>query len=343
MTSIVMRVAVATSNLLQSKGVTMQPEVAAQLLASGVVGPGVSRLEEAIRLKLPFVLDPASYERRHQLGRWDHQFHRGLMIERAKKAMRRAHERAQPQETLDDITLDFKAQQIVTYVMEQAVQHGLTVYTQKLAFDPIYPREVKQQVLAGMAQADFGPVTATAAAAVGILPRPPMATVTDAIRHLASMDRIVGLGGTLAKWVVERSPYLVEFPAPDLEAGRMARQDYFTPHQHYSELGLGFILVGQEEFRSQYHVITPMLFTRRHTNRPTAPITYNTECQRQLYPLSKVPFIDLNRPHEQLTRVLRDPNRNRVFRMDVCKHCGTVFAHGHADLAHTRCTIMERT
>jgi hypothetical protein len=345
MTSNIMRVAMATANALRVDGFDIPTEVTAQLTASGVTGPGISRLEEAIRFKIPYVLDLAGFERDRQLGRWDHQLHRGLMIERAKKALCRAKERGRTSEQLDDLALDFKAQKIVTYVRDQIVHHGLTVYTQKLAFDPAYPREVKQRVLRGMAQADFGPVTATAAAAAGVLPPLPMETIADAVRRLAEIERIpgmwrmVGTTGSFRNWIEQHRPFLVEFPAPNLEAGRTAREDYFTNHQFVSELGLGFILVAHvDEFRRQYEVATPMLFTRRFADRPEQPIEYRMEVLTKVYPWHDKPYHDLNRPYEELARVLRDPKRNRVFRLNTCKQCGAVVASGHPELEHSHCT-----
>jgi hypothetical protein len=345
MTSNVMRVAIASANALRADGFDIPPEVTAQLIASGVTGPGISRLEEAVRFKIPYVLDAAGPERDRQLARWDNQLHRGLMIERAKKALRRAEERGKTADPLDDLALDFKAQKIVTYVRDQIVQHGLTVYTQKLAFDPAYPRELGQRVLRGMAQADFGPATATAAAAAGVLPPLPVETIAAAVRRLARMERIPGMwraGGatlSLGDWIERDRPFLVEFPSPGLEAGRAAREDYFTNHQLVSELGLGFILVAHvDAFRRQYEVVTPMMFTRRFADRPDQAVEYRMEVLTKVYPWHDQPYGDLNRPYEELAGILRDPRRNRVFRLETCQQCGAVAASGHPELEHRHCT-----
>lgn len=208
MTTIVMRAAVSAAYHLHTDGFDIEPEVIGQLIASGLLGPGVTGLEEAIRLKVPFVLDAADHRLKY-FYRHKRPLHRGLMVERAKKSLRRARERRGQVESPDEVSLEIDAVRIVEYVKEHIAQHGLTVYTQKLAFDPAYPASTSQAVLKGMAQGEFGALTATAAAAGGEIPPLPMTSVASAIAAIAQMPRVIGLGASsLRAWIRDRRPYL---------------------------------------------------------------------------------------------------------------------------------------
>lgn len=71
-----------------------------------------------------------------------------------------------------------------------------------------------------------------------------------------------GPRGSFADWVAKAAPMAVEFPAPNVTAGRKCRSDRFSiGYWRSAELGMGFFLATDfNEIDDRLNVVTPMLF-----------------------------------------------------------------------------------
>jgi hypothetical protein len=211
--------------------------------------------------------------------------------------------------------------------------HGLHVYSQKWFFDSSRTVSDRLGLLQAMANPYLGPQSASTAIASGLMPSLPAYTVPGFVRMLDASWKGVSFQVTnrnLRDWIALRRPYLVEFPLPNVAAGKTSRTDRInkTGAGESIELGLGFMLVEVDEQFDQFRVVTPMLSARR-TKQQQEP--YSKLYILKSYSRSYV------KEHKQLADLLRNPGRTRVARLQVCSNCGTVFSKDYQDLAHPSC------
>jgi hypothetical protein len=323
-----MRPATAGAQAAQSENIPLQPQSAGQIVCAALMGNGVERLEEAVRLNIPFVLQPPEQGRPADLMPQPHQVNEKLMAEMTEKILSRAYERGG--QSLDKITVQFKALAVVAHLEEQIRQHGLHVYTQKLLFDPSRPLEQRLALLKAMKVEDFETRRASVAIATGRLPELPAYTVADLVRSLDSTWRpvSVGLGQSISAWIEDAKPWLVEFPMPNLEAGAGARTDHFTSTDHVesAHFGLGFFLLSHDEKRDRFYIVTPALTAGRMKERDDS-MRYSKQYQLE----SRSSFMT---GHRELADLVRCHGGKQLARLEVCAKCGTIFSVDRADLNH---------
>jgi hypothetical protein len=340
MAIIAMRAATSATDAIKAEDIHIEVQQTGHLVALALLGNGVTRMEDAVRRKVPFVIDATNTDDGTALMPWTHQLHDEPMVKEAKEILRRAHEGSGATETLSEseseIELDFKAQRVVSHVKEHIVHHGLHVYTQKWLFDSGRTLDERFELLRAMTHPTFGPHSASAAIANGHMPPLPAYSVPEFVRMLDTSWTGVTFQVTnrnIRDWIALSRPHLVEFPAPNIEAGKTSRTDRIskTTARESIELGLGFFLVELDKSFDQFRVVTPMLFNGRTKLEPeAAPYTKN-------YILKSYSRHHV-KAYKQLTDLLRSPGRTKVARLQVCTKCGAIFSEDRSDLAHTTCT-----
>lgn len=333
MASILMRAATAGAQAAQLDGLPLTPETSAQIASAGMLGTGVARFEEALRLNVPFVLDPHK-DSSTDIRPWRLRLNEAVMAEKAEDVLRRAYERSGAP-TLDQTSLRFKALAAVHHIKQAILDHGLHIYSQKWLFDDSQPLERRLSLFQAMEVQPFGPHSASVAIAAGQMPPLPSYTIADYVRSLESWHQVTFSVPTdnLKTWIGAKKPYLVEFPAPKIEAGHMSRIDRYSKSAvaESIELGLGFFLLTLDEETDQSIVITPMLFGLRPKDKPSSSVVYRKNYQYQSY---RGPS---DSRHRQLVDLVRAAQHNKLARLDVCAKCGTVFSDNHPGLAHKSC------
>jgi hypothetical protein len=325
-----MRSATAAAFAIQSDGIPFEPLLAAQLVKTALLDQAIPKYQEAFRI-IPFVHDtPAGPG---QWTAWDHKLHERSVIDEAKEMLRRRQHNGK---VLDDISLEAMAVRVAAHIKEQVLHHGLHVYFQKWLFDPSQSLERRLAVLQQMAHPVFGPQSASVAIASGRMPALPAYTVADFVRMLDSSWKRVSFAvpnDDIKGWVAATKPSLVEFPAPNIEAGKAARTDRIsvTSDSERIELGLGFFLVEEDAQLDLYRVVTPMLFAGRKTGLIPTGAKYSKNYQYESFSRHHV------NAHKQLAMLLRAPERNKIARLEVCANCGTIFSKDRTDLAHAGC------
>lgn len=298
-----------------------------------MLGTGVARFEEARRLNVPFVLDPHK-DSSTDIRPWRHRLNEAVMAEKAEEVLRRAYERSGTP-ALDQMSLRFKALAAVHHIKQAILDHGLHVYSQKWLFDDSQPLECRLSVLQAMEVQPFGPHSASVAIAAGRMPALPAYAIADYVRSLESWRQVTFSVPTdnLKTWIGVKKPYLVEFPAPKVEAAHMARVDRYSKSAMAEsiELGLGFFLLTVDEETDQSLVITPMLFGVRPKDKASSSVVYSKNYQYQAF---RGPS---DSRHLQLVELVRAAQHNKLARLDVCDKCGTVFSDDHPGLAHKSC------
>lgn len=331
MTIILMRAATSATQAIRSDGIKIEPEVVGRLIAVGLLGPAVRRLEDAVRLKVPFAHDPANFDDGTTIMPWTNRPHEDAMIDMAKKYLRRS---VKLDESPDEISLEFKAQRVVMHVKEHLISHGVNVYTQMWLFNPGIALNARLDLLRSMAHPNFGPSSATTAIAVGRMPALPAYSVTEWVRLLDSSWRNVGFAvpdRDLKVWIEKCEPDIVEFPAPNIVAGKFCRSDRFYENNAGQgiELGLGFFMVKKDEIYDQYHVVTPYIYNRRNTGQ-TEVSSYTKS-----YMFSS--YRNNSKAYKQLDDLLSVPKRKNIVRLQTCSKCGAIFSSERLDLSHATC------
>ncbi|CAN7644924.1 hypothetical protein [Massilia sp. LjRoot122] len=333
MTIILMRTATAGALAAQADNLPLQPQSAGQILCAGILGNGVARLEEAVRLKIPFVLDNPAQRRNRDMMAQRQQLNERLMAEKAERILLRAYEKAGGS-VPDKITLQFRALSAVEHLKQQTLQQGLLVYSQKLLFDASLPLEARLGLFKSMKVDEFEPHSASVALAVGRLPSLPAYTVADLIRSFDHTWRPLSfrLDGGLTSWIETAKPWLVEFPLPSLLASEMARADQFdaTGYSENATLGLGFFLLSFDEKRNYFDIVTPYLFATRLRRDQEVPMRYS-----KYYKLEQQHSVTTS--YRQLAELTHGAGRKKLARLEVCSKCGTIFSKDRADLAHPSC------
>jgi hypothetical protein len=305
-----------------------------QVIAAGILGNRDIKLEEAIRSNVPFVLDPKNGDNGTELMPWSHQLHDVQMIERTNDIVRRITARHEGLNPMSEIEMDFKAQRIVSHVKEHIVKHGLHIYSQKWLFDSARQLSDRLSLLKTMANLHYGPQSATTAIASGLMPPLPAYSVPDFVRMLDSSWKGVGFqveNRDPRGWIASRQPYLVEFPLPNVAAGKTSRTDRIDRWGQGESifLGLGFMLVDLDEQFDQFRVVTPMLTaTRTKLESPRYTKQYILKSYSRVY----------RKEYKQLADLLHHSGRTKVARLEVCPKCNAIFSKHHQGLAHANCT-----
>jgi len=336
MAIIAMRAATSATEAIKADGINIEVQQTGHLVAIALLGNAVTRVEDAVRRRVPFVIDATNTDDGTALMPWTHQLHEEPVVKKAKEILRRAHEGSGSTEALDEIELDFKAQRVVSQVQEHIVRHGLHVYTQKWLFDSGRTLDERFELLRAMTHPTVGPHSASTAIASGQMPPLPAHSVPEFVRMLDTSWTGVTFQVTnrnLRDWITLGKPYLIEFPAPNIEAGKASRTDRIskTAASERIELGLGFFLVEVDKTFDQFRVVTPMLFNGRTEQEPEgAPYAKN-------YILKSYSRHHV-KAYKQLTDLLRSPGRTKVSRLQICTKCGAIFSDDRSDLAHATCT-----
>jgi len=305
-----------------------------QVVIAGILGTSVSRLEEAVRYNIPFVLDKANRDDGTELMPWQHQLNDAAMVQRASEIVRAAAAKKSNLGHMSSVELDFTAQRVVSHVKDRIIEQGLHIYPQKWLFDTSRPLNDRLSLLKAMTNPHFGPQSASTAIASGLMPRLPAYSVPDFVRMLDAS----WIGSTfqvpnrnLHDWIALREPYLVEFPLPSIAAGKAARTDSISRStgSEKIEFGLGFMLVEVDEKFDQFCVVTPMLFAHR-TAAESVP-KYSKGYVLKSYSRAYA------KEYKQLADLLRNPGSTKVARLLVCPDCGAIYSKDHVGLPHTSC------
>lgn len=336
MTIILMRPATSATEAINAdpklRDLAVPVQSVGQIITAGILGNSDTRLEEAVRYKVPFVLDPKNRDDGTELMPWPHQLHDVPMVERANDIIRRIVARKEGVEPMSEIEMDFKAQRMVSHIKDHIVEDGLHIYSQKWLFDSSRPLNDRLGLLKAMANPYSGAQSATTAIASGLMPTLPAYSIPDFVRMLDASWRGVSFSvKNLPDWIATTQPHLVEFPLPNVAAGKTSRFDRIirTGNSTTIELGLGFMLVEHDQQFDQYRVITPMLNARlgHEQVRTTYTKAYMLKTYTRVYA----------KEYKQLADLLRNPGRTRVARLKVCADCGAIFSKHHQGLAHTSC------
>lgn len=332
-TTILMVVTKSAAKAIEADGVDISIQHLSQIVTAGLLAYGVSKLEEAIRHKVPFVLDPANRDDGTDLMPWPHQLHDTPMIERTMGILRSKDVLVDDTDPSYQADLE-KAKRIVWHVKDHIIKHGLHVYSQKWIFDSSRPLNDRLGLLHAMANPSSGPQSASTAIASGLMPPLPAYSVPNFVRMLdpswiGSTFQVTNRN--LRDWIALRKPYLVEFPLPNVAAGKSARTDRISRWDggQKIELGLGFMLVEVDQDYDQFRVVTPMLFAGRTTQEPAAKYSkgYILKSYTRVYA----------KEYKQLADLLRNPGRTKIARLQVCADCGMIYSDEHSDLAHASC------
>lgn len=338
-TKLVMRVAASTAPILQADTLPFTTENTSQLFIAGRLGTGVASYEEAQDLDIPFTTAKPLLGGHKPLSSGQN-LHHGAVIDRACKALCRYYERAS-EPVPSDIQLESMATRALSHVAEQIKRHGLFVDTQKLLFSPRF-EPIAMKILAGMfsphahASDDGvdGKSTASGAIGVALIPPPPSRDLKGHLDFLGPKRMICShfMRESLASWVAENRPVLIEFPPPDLEASRPSRIDshWQNGQQMSSELGLGFVLVAESGFADNYNVVTPFLIHRQTVGGSHA------DWRAEYLTMGVSPIAD---EMKKLRRLLKE-KKYQPAQLHVCKACGEIYSHDRADL-NRRCTCAQ--
>lgn len=326
MASIAIRAAVSAADAFQADDLPLSVQTRQQLVAAALAGPAVSSFEEMTKLGIPIVIDRAQADAPHTaLSTWAFHVRDDAVAARADTALRRAYQRA-GRPVPDAVTFQFQKLKVATTITQHIRRHGLFVYTQKLLFAPEF-EAVGMAVLKEMRLPELPPVSASAAVAVGRLPALPSAKLKQHLDFLAGQRMRAG-GVSFAQWVAEYAPILVEFPAPDLEPGRVARTDRYTEHPKYpgAELGLGFFLATtHDQIGERIQIVTPLLSHKPRGGPAAQPWTaffVSQQVHRGIMEASA---------RKRLRAVLADIGGQSA-RLKVCPRCAEIHSDDRADL-----------
>ncbi|MBA5639795.1 hypothetical protein H3H37_22290 [Duganella sp. LX20W] len=339
MATIAMRVATSAASALQADNLPFKIQNSQQFVVAALFGNSVVSFEEMLKLEVPIVIDEVEAKASNGTVRtWERLLRDDVVFERVDKALRRAYERL-GEPLPDPITLRFMKLNATDIVTKHVRQHGLFVYTQKLLFSPAY-KAVAIDMLKEMKLPELPPVSASTAIASGRLPALPSNNLKEHLLFLGG-QRMQGfgfLGSSFARWVAEHEPTLVEFPAPNLEPGRMARADRFTEHPKFpvAELGLGFFLAtAKGQLGENISIVTPWYSLRQPMNSPPKPWSANF-LRESVNPRFQKPI-----ERTRLDSAFADIGRQSV-RLKVCPGCDEIYSNDRVDLKLS-CTCAQRT
>ena len=337
MASIAMRVAVSATSTLEADHLPLKLQNSQQFIAAALLGRGVPSFESMTALRIPVVIDEEQAGvPDNALTPWRRVLRDDVMFERADTALRRAFKRA-GQPLPDSVTFQFQKLSAITTVMSHIRRYGLFVYTQQLLFAPEF-EETGMAILKEMKLPELPPVSASSAIAHGELPALPSRNTKD---HLLFLNRsrlfIRGFGnGSLADWVAKMEPTLIEFPAPNIRVGRLARHDQYSEHmgKQNAQIGLGFILATKKEQVGQrISFLTPTFNYYRPKGAPAQ--LWRPEVMDDQVNLKIVSSNERNR----LERALSDIG-GRAARLKVCPSCSEIYSDDRANL-NLRCACMQ--
>ncbi len=340
MSSIVMRPAKDAAGELQYETPPFQLQQTQQFVTAAILGNGVKSFEEMTDLRIPIVFDPALaalYD--NSQGNSPLDLRGDAVGQRVERAVSRIYaEQGKTFADIDPLELEFLKLRVFDVVSSHIRKRGLCVYTQKLLFSPEFER-IGMAILQEMKQPEeqIPPSTASAAVANGLLPALPSRNLKDHLQYLNSQPmRGWGLGRrSFAQWVEEYAPTAVEFPAPNIEVGKFAREDRFSahPYSNSAQLGFGFFLATEHDQLGRLLVVTPTLFHRRRAGQAEWP--WRAEFLSNQY------HVEWMMPDEskRLEGVLGDLGRQSA-RLKACPTCTEIYSDDRDDLK-LRCTCAR--
>lgn len=314
----------AAAELISADILPLSPQTCQNLVTAALVGDAVKNFEDATAKKLPTVTDKAqAADTRGVPPIWSRQLRDDAVAERAGKAMTRALVKAGlPQPAA--LEFNFLKLRVAEIVTRQIRERGLFVYTQRLLFSPEFAK-TGLQVLDRMKLPELPPVAASVAVATGEVPPLPSRTLKDHLQVLNSrpMRGWRGPRGSFTDWVAKAAPIVVEFPAPNVAAGRTCRSDRFSiGYRRSAELGMGFFLATDfNQIDDRLNVVTPMLF---HSAAPDGePQPWRVEFLSEQIHRGFTPRDDDSR----LQRALDDGAQ-----LKVCPSCEEIYSDAREDL-----------
>lgn len=329
MTHPVVRVASATAHAFAADKLPLPSiQICQQLVVTALLGDFVTSFEDTMAKGLPIVIDKSqAADTRGRPRTWDHQLRDDSVFARAGRALDRARERLGLSQ-LPHTEFEFLKLRVSNIVTTQIREQGLFVYSQKLLFSPSFAA-IGMEALKHMKLPELQPTAASVAVATGHLPPLPSRNLKEHLRFLNAqpMRGFQGPQGLFGEWIAKASPVVVEFPAPNLEAGRQCRSDRFTTvYRPSAELGMGFFLATTyDQIGDRLSVVTPMLF---HSAAPDG----SPQPWRAQFPSTQ---IHLDSPPRTESPRLRNAMENfggQSARLKVCPSCSEIYSDDRADL-----------
>ncbi|QJQ95441.1 MULTISPECIES: hypothetical protein [Halomonadaceae] len=340
MASIAMRVAQSAASAIQAENLPLQLQNCQQFIQAALLGRGVSSFEDMKRLGIPVVIDKGQENvASNAFSTWGRVLRDDIVSERADKALRRVYERSR-KPLPDPVEFQFQKLRVAAIITEHIRQHGLFVYTQRLLFAPAF-RSIGMGLLKEMKLPELPPSSASSAIACDLLPALPSHNLKEHLLFLGG-QHMRGFGlpfGSFAKWVSENEPTLVEFPAPDLKPGRMARKDLFYEHPKHpkhpsAELGLGFFLaVTKNQIPENISIVTPLLQHRQAEGYPQQP--WRAEFTSEGISKRFISAVERKRLEAALSNF-----GGQSARLKVCPSCSEIYSDDRNDL-NLRCSCTH--
>ncbi|WP_431229190.1 hypothetical protein [Burkholderia contaminans] len=317
-------VANAAADLILADDLPLTPQACQNLVTAALVADAAKNFEDAMAKDLPIVTDKAqAADTRGVPPIWNRQLRDDAVSDRAGKALMRALERS-GQPLPPALEFDFLKLRVTEIVTRQIRERGLFVYTQRLLFSPEFAT-TGMQVLEKMKLPELPPVAASVAVATGEVPPLPSRNLKEHLQFLntPTMRGWRGPRGSFADWVAKAAPAVVEFPAPNVAAGRTCRSDRFsTGYRRSAELGMGFFLATDfDQIGDRLNIVTPMLF--HHAALDGNPQPWRAEF------LSEQVHRRFT-PRDENARLQKAMGESP--RLKVCPSCAEIYSDDRADL-----------
>lgn len=314
----------AAAELISADNLPLTPQTCQNLVTAALVADAAKNFEDATAKKLPIVTDRAqAADTRGVPPIWSRHLRDDAVSERAGKALGRALQRL-GLPLPPPLEFEFLKLRVSEIVTRQVREQGLFVYTQRLLFSPEFAK-IGLQVLEKMKLPELPPVAASVAVATGEVPPLPSRTLKEHLQLLnsRSMRGWRGPRGSFADWVAKAAPVVVEFPAPNVAAGRTCRSDRFSiGYRRSAELGMGFFFATDfDQIGDRLNVVTPMLF---HSTAPDGePQPWRVE------------FLS-EQIHRRFTPRDEDSRLQRAMdvgaQLKVCPSCDEIYSDARDDL-----------
>ncbi|WP_155416974.1 hypothetical protein [Chromobacterium violaceum] len=153
---------------------------------------------------------------------------------------------------------EWVAQRAASVTLEVVRSSGLHVNTLKVLFDPAYA-DSRDRIFKAMSDPDFPPTQATISIALGKLPALPAVSLAERLNWIGPA---LALNGTVSEMVARTPTFLWDEPSRELRETHLSltdKVDWRDGKLHSAELGLGFCLVRQEQYKGRVYtgIISP--------------------------------------------------------------------------------------
>lgn len=327
MTSPTVRVAEAAASDSAASPFLLSAQAFQHLVVAAFMSEdGASSFEDMRAKRLPLVIDEDRARSGFPDG-WSGLLRDDVVYSRAEMALRRAFAR-QGKCLPTGEELKFLKLRVAEVVTRQVRAHGLSVYTHKLLFSPEFA-ETGMKVLGAMQVPELPPLVASVAVATGHLPPLPSRDLRGSLDFLASQPlRSWGFrADTFTSWVQTVQPVVVEFPAPNLEAGRLCRRDdiWGGERGHRATLGMGFFLATtHDQLKDRILIVTPLLHYHAAADGTLQP--WRVEYLRTQIHLRLVTRLQRSRLEKAISV------DGGAARLKVCPASGVIYSEDRADL-----------